>query len=48
MRVSPKQFFCHLMGMELLLVLTFITLDLFYFFVLFESLLIPMFILIGV
>lgn len=36
------------MGMELLLVLTFITLDLFYFFVLFESLLIPMFILIGV
>lgn len=45
---SPKQFFCHLMGMELLLVLTFITLDLFYFFVLFESLLIPMFILIGV
>jgi NADH:ubiquinone oxidoreductase subunit 4 (subunit M) len=36
------------MGMELLLVLTFVTLDLFYFFVLFESLLIPMFILIGV
>jgi len=34
--------------MELLLVLTFATIDLFYFFVLFESLLIPMFILIGV
>ena len=34
--------------MELLLVLTFVTVDLFYFFVLFESLLIPMFILIGV
>jgi len=36
------------MGMELLLVLTFTTIDLFYFFVLFESLLIPMFIMIGV
>ncbi len=34
--------------MELLLVLTFVTVDLFYFFILFESLLIPMFILIGV
>jgi NADH:ubiquinone oxidoreductase subunit 4 (subunit M) len=34
--------------MEILLVLTFTTTDLFYFFVLFESLLIPMFILIGV
>jgi proton-translocating NADH-quinone oxidoreductase chain M len=45
---EPKQFFCHLMGMELLLVLTFTTIDLFYFFVLFESLLIPMFIIIGV
>jgi len=33
--------------MEILLVLTFVTVDLFYFFVLFESLLIPMFILIG-
>jgi len=33
--------------MEILLVLTFVTIDLFYFFVLFESLLIPMFILIG-
>jgi proton-translocating NADH-quinone oxidoreductase chain M len=44
---EPKQFFCHLMGMELLLVLTFTTIDLFYFFVLFESLLIPMFIMIG-
>lgn len=45
---EPKQFFCHLMGMEILLVLTFTTIDLFYFFVLFESLLIPMFIMIGV
>lgn len=34
--------------MEILLVLTFVTIDLFYFFILFESLLIPMFILIGV
>jgi len=33
--------------MELLLVLTFVTVDLFYFFILFESLLIPMFLLIG-
>jgi len=33
--------------MEILLVLTFTTLDLLYFFVLFESLLIPMFLLIG-
>lgn len=33
--------------MELLLVLTFSTLDLFFFFVFFESLLIPMFLLIG-
>jgi proton-translocating NADH-quinone oxidoreductase chain M len=37
----------HLMAMEILLVLTFVTIDLFYFFVLFESLLIPMFLLIG-
>jgi len=44
----PKHFFCHLLAMELLLVLTFVTVDLFYFFILFESLLIPMFILIGV
>jgi NADH-ubiquinone oxidoreductase chain 4 len=34
--------------MELMLVLTFTTLDLFYFYVFFESLLIPMFIFIGV
>ena len=33
--------------MEILLVLTFTTLDLLYFFIFFESLLIPMFILIG-
>jgi len=36
------------MGMQILLVLTFTTIDLFYFFVLFEGLLIPMFIMIGV
>jgi len=34
--------------MQLLLVLTFISIDLFYFYVFFESMLIPMFILIGV
>jgi proton-translocating NADH-quinone oxidoreductase chain M len=45
---TPKHFFCYLLGMELLLVLTFAIIDLFYFFVLFESLLIPMFIMIGV
>lgn len=44
---EPKQFFCHLLGMEILLVLTFTTIDLFYFFVLFEALLIPMFLMIG-
>jgi len=45
---ESKQFFCHLLGMEILLVLTFTTVDLFYFFLLFESLLIPMFIMIGI
>jgi NADH-quinone oxidoreductase subunit M len=44
----PHHFLAHLLAMEILLVLTFVTIDLFYFFVLFESLLIPMFILIGV
>jgi NADH-ubiquinone oxidoreductase chain 4 len=34
--------------MELLLVLTFSTIDLLYFYIFFESLLIPMFLLIGV
>jgi len=29
---EPKQFFCHLLGMEILLVLTFVVVDLFYFF----------------
>lgn len=43
-----KQFCNYLLAMELLLVLTFVTMDLFYFYVFFESLLIPMFILIGV
>jgi NADH-quinone oxidoreductase subunit M len=44
----PHHFLAHLLAMEILLVLTFVTIDLFYFFVLFESLLIPMFILIGI
>jgi proton-translocating NADH-quinone oxidoreductase chain M len=43
-----KAFFTYLMAMELLLVITFTTLDLFYFYVFFESLLIPMFIFIGI
>jgi NADH-quinone oxidoreductase subunit M len=43
----PNHFLAHLVAMEILLVLTFVTVDLFYFFVLFESLLIPMFLLIG-
>lgn len=43
-----KQFLNHLLGIEILLVLTFTVLDIFYFYVFFESLLIPMFILIGV
>jgi NADH-quinone oxidoreductase subunit M len=43
----PNHFFTHLLAMEILLFLSFVTIDLFYFFVLFESLLIPMFILIG-
>lgn len=45
---QSKSFFTYLLAMELLLVLTFTTLDLFYFYVFFESLLIPMFIFIGV
>jgi len=45
---ESKSFFTYLLAMELLLVVTFTTLDLFYFYVFFESLLIPMFILIGV
>jgi NADH-quinone oxidoreductase subunit M len=45
---ATKHLFCHLLGMELLLILTFVVIDLFYFFVLFESLLIPMFIIIGI
>lgn len=48
MALEPKRFLNYLLAMELLLVLTFYTTDIFYFFVLFESLLIPMFILIGV
>lgn len=44
----PRAFFSYLLVIELLLVLTFTTIDLFYFYVFFESLLIPMFIIIGV
>lgn len=46
--LEPKRFLNFLLAMELLLVLTFYTTDILYFFILFESLLIPMFILIGV
>jgi len=42
------QFCVYLLSMEVLLALTFTTVDLFYFYVIFESLLIPMFIIIGV
>lgn len=45
---APKQFYNYVLSRELLLVITFTTTDLFYFYVFFESLLIPMFILIGV
>lgn len=48
MQKQTKQFFLHLLAREILLVLTFSTIDLFYFYVFFESLLIPRFILIGV
>jgi len=45
---SLRGFSIALLTMELLLVITFTTDDLLYFYVFFESLLIPMFILIGV
>jgi proton-translocating NADH-quinone oxidoreductase chain M len=44
----PKQYYTYLLFMEILLVLTFTVTDLFYFFILFESLLIPMFLIIGI
>jgi proton-translocating NADH-quinone oxidoreductase chain M len=44
---SVRTFVEYLLAMEILLVLTFTTLDLLYFFVMFESLLIPMFLIIG-
>jgi NADH-quinone oxidoreductase subunit M len=44
----PKQYYTYLLFMEILLVLTFTVTDLFYFFILFESLLIPMFLVIGI
>lgn len=43
-----KAFFIAFLLMELLLVLTFLTTDLLYFYIFFESLLIPMFMVIGV
>lgn len=45
---QTKQFFVYLAAMELLLILTFATTDILYFYIFFESLLIPMFIIIGV
>jgi len=45
---GTKLFMSFLLFMELLLILTFTTLDLFYFYVFFESLLIPMFLMIGI
>jgi len=44
---APKQFIAYLLLLEILLILTFTCLDLFFFYVFFESLLIPMFIIIG-
>lgn len=45
---ASKLFLIYVYSMELLLILTFSTLDLFFFFVFFESLLIPMFLLVGI
>jgi NADH:ubiquinone oxidoreductase subunit 4 (subunit M) len=45
---GAKAFCSYLIGMEILLVLTFTITDLFYFYIFFESLLIPIFIIIGV
>jgi proton-translocating NADH-quinone oxidoreductase chain M len=42
------EFFLYLLAMEALLLVTFMVLDLVYFYVFFESLLLPMFVLIGV
>jgi proton-translocating NADH-quinone oxidoreductase chain M len=45
---NAKEFYTAFLAMEVLLILTFLTTDLFYFYVFFESLLIPMFMVIGV
>jgi proton-translocating NADH-quinone oxidoreductase chain M len=45
---APKRFFVYLLSIEILLVLTFTATDLLCFYIFFESMLIPMFILIGV
>ena len=45
---NTKQFIVYLLMIELFLILSFITTNLFFFYVFFESVLIPMFIMIGV
>jgi proton-translocating NADH-quinone oxidoreductase chain M len=44
---NVKQFLTYILSIELLLILTFTTIDLFYFYVFFEAILIPMFLMIG-
>lgn len=43
-----RQFFIILLTLEILLILTFITTDIFFFYVFFESILVPMFLMIGI
>jgi NADH-ubiquinone oxidoreductase chain 4 len=45
---DTKQFLVYLLLIEFFLILSFITTNLFFFYVFFESVLIPMFIMIGV
>jgi NADH:ubiquinone oxidoreductase subunit 4 (subunit M) len=45
---DTKKFIIYLLLIELFLIISFITTNLFFFYVFFESVLIPMFILIGV
>ena len=47
MTFEVKNFLSYLLVIEALLILTFTTVDFFYFYVFFESILLPMFILIG-
>lgn len=44
----PQKYYSYFLFMEIALVLTFAVTDLFYFFILFETLLIPMFLVIGI